>query len=284
MKRFLITSMYAAVASSAFAVFGLLSTDHDEFADFVGTYGGGSGVAISPYHVLTAAHLVPGGQLRDFTVKGETFNGVEALVHSSGDLALITLDRPVSNYVPLYAGGVTGQEVMIVGMGSTGDARDDGTGYDPNSSRMFRVVSNMVAGEMEMSVGGRLTKLLVADLDATGTTTPEPYNRDMLGDGGATAYEGGIDAGDSGGAWLVNTGEGWQLAGISLASLTANDAPTSMTNAHMRFGYGGSAAANVTSTGYGQWVAQAVPEPSLMVMAGLGLAALARRKKRANLN
>jgi hypothetical protein len=276
--------MAAAAASSAFAVFGILSNEHDEFADFVGTYGGGSGVAISPYHVLTTAHLVPGGELRDFSVRGETYSGVNALVHSTGDLAIITLDRAVSSYVPLYDGSVSGQEVMIVGMGATGDRRDDETGYDPNSSRKFRVVSNLVAGETEMTVGGRLTEMLLADLDAAGTSTPEPFNRDMLGDGGATAYEGGVDAGDSGGAWLVNTAEGWQLAGVIVARLTANDAPDSLTNAHMRYGYGGSAAANVTATGYGDWVAQSVPEPSMMIVAGLGLAALARRKKRASLN
>src|ERR1044072_5081391 len=97
----------------------------------------------------------------------------------------------------------------MVGFGSTGTARADHKGYsDAGGGGTRRTATNRVAFSQMVSSPPFSTVSLIADLDSADSSTPSPYNRDWFGDGGATSNEGGVLGGESGGAWIIDTGGG----------------------------------------------------------------------------
>lgn len=198
----------------------------------------GSAVAITPLHILTAAHLLDGnsdGQI-DAQPQGITFNlnvggnltheihGTAALIHPdftgflspslNDDLAIVVLDTPLPMDLPTYS--LYGQpidlgtEITLVGYGRSGYGD---TGQTDGSS--FTVKRS----------GDNVIDVLAPDDDPGGLATDETFFYDFDGPPGTLNMMGGptlgndietiIAPGDSGGPSFVRQGDQYMLAGIN---------------------------------------------------------------------
>lgn len=284
---------FAAVAfASGLAAIGAASygrntnpSSADTTFTTVGLIGGGSGTVIAPNWVLTARHVSG-----NINLNGTTYVHDARYEHPTSDLALLHYNTPFSEWTPLITSSALGMETTIVGFGHSANPRANNTGYNwVDSFGTRRTVTNTIGLSLQLTVSygfGDLTfQNYLADLDSHSTATPAPYNRDWFGDGGATANEGNVGGGDSGGAWMVNQGGQWRIAGVTTIAISADPLPPGATEnsntVYFAFGVSGSGAADLWDPVNRNWINNTmVPEPGTIAVVGIGFAALLRRRRK----
>ncbi len=101
---------------------------------FVGMINGGTGVAVGPREILTAAHVGAGSGNR-FVLGGRSYRAVSAITSDAADLVRITLDRDLPGYYPIADGSLKrGARLTVAGFGLTADGSDR-TGYGWSDER-----------------------------------------------------------------------------------------------------------------------------------------------------
>lgn len=225
-----------------------------EFPALVDLPGEGHGVLVAPQWVVTAAHAVSWQpEIRQVSVNGKPLDVERLVIHpghrkppqalldqalatwdwtlfrvllaSSDDIALIKLARPVEDVAPVAmntSDGEFDQTVTIVGKGATGNGV---TGYEFSGSHRtaLRRAHNTVT-----SADGRWLC----------------YVFDKPSD--ALPLEGGSGSGDSGGPVLIQSGEGWVVAGLTSWSDPQSSDRTP--------GHYGQITCNVRLSHYADWI------------------------------
>lgn len=249
-RPILLISLFAASALRAVAIVPDNGPDSD--FTFVGQVGGASGVAIGVRSVITAKHV--GGM--SFTVGGSTFNAVSRINHATYDLSVLNFDTDLPGFYSIADTSSIGSTLTMVGFGQTGVENATGTGYAiTGGAGTRRKGDNALHGKQFVTDFG---PSLLSFLEFSG--------------------EAAVANGDSGGGFFM----GGELVGVNSFIFTTNENLPAYGFASVNGGtpYFGSGAIDLTDPGVRAWVNQAVPEPATMLAFGVGLAALARRRRR----
>jgi hypothetical protein len=200
---------YASVGAISFT-----DADHESFF--------ASGTLISPYWVLTAAHVTQAISAATFNVGGSTgFNGTTytiadhfshpnwpgALTTAGNDIGLIRLSSPVTDITPgsrYYSGNELGQLATSVGFGLTGTGL---TGQQANTLGTKRAIQNDI--DAFGSAFGYQNGIFASDFDDPNGNVTGP-----LGSTITRALEGCIAGGDSGGAAFISANGRAYVAGV----------------------------------------------------------------------
>jgi len=284
--------VFACLAPLSQAIYGAGSLDAPGF-DYVGMLSGSSAAVVGPNWVLTAKHV--GGV--EFLLNGVKYVAEQRYDNPDADIALLRFKETFAGWYSPYYGDPTGQTLHYVGFGLTASFRTESvcleaygasgaqymyTGYHmaTNTGGVKRMMTNTAGGLQTVDYGwgaGWIQKCIVADLDYTSDLAPAGSRVDTLGDGGATALEGGLLYGDSGSpAFLLVNGQ-WRIVGVNVAIDDANGPNPGGDDNYLDFG----------DVFYSTWVGEyrewmettmnPVPEPANL---GLGLAAALRKRRK----
>jgi hypothetical protein len=290
----------ADVASSPFAGVG--------FVDAIGS--GGTGEAISPTQILTAAHVITNGSYSASNpIKFSLNNGPTPTIITAAsvavdplftgvtgsdadDLAIITLSSPLPAGTPIYpldtAPLAEGQTLTLVGYGTSGNGV---TGYDPTdypqSDTIKRVGENDAdaAAVLDTTTGGfdavapyAGEQTYLFDFDGPDATTnidfgfPVPNDLTLGNDVETT-----IGQGDSGGPAFILVNGQYEIAALN--NFTFQVSSTSPAAGY--FGSGGGGPVISGYTGTGEFLAPyAAPEPGPLAALGIGAALLTLKVRR----
>ncbi len=219
---------------------------------FIGQVGGSSAVAIGARSVITAKHV--GGTA--FTLGGTTFTATSRIDSPTFDLAVLNFGVNLPGFYSIGSASPIGSTLTMVGFGGTGVLNGAGNGYTITGGGGTRRkgTNTLDFKEFVPDFGPSLLSWLVGNGDAA------------------------LVAGDSGGGFFIGT----ELVAVnsfifSTSTTLPNYGFASQNGGTPYFGSGG---IDLTDPGVRAWVDSAVPEPASMAVLALGLAALARRKRK----
>lgn len=208
----------------------------------------GSGVAISPNWVLTAAHV--GGSR--FEQNGQIYTVVQTITHPTADIALKRVVGPVQSALPMkfnvFSGAVPtvqtnlpGTVMTLAGYGITGSATATGYTYDDGTQGTRRVGRNamdLFIPNVPVDLGGgniRTSNYIFYDLDDPAGVSPV----NILGGPRVGTDEGGMSVFDSGCPWTVQENNRYRVVGIG--GIVGTFSGTGVTRPYNWGGFGGAA-------------------------------------------
>lgn len=277
------------------------NTTNSPYAGVV-SVNGASGVALTPYHILTAKHVVSGGTATVVVNFGgnatQTLSSAAVALQPSApgsewyynDLAIVTLSQPLAPGVPTYQlyrnAPTTGFVVTLVGYGAYGSG--DAAGYPiAGSSTVKRVGFNKLDLIQSDPAGpdaqGRTAQIYAFDFDGPDGTTnvigpATPPNRTLGND-----VEAMLGPGDSGGPAFVD--DNGTLRVIAVNGFVTNFGNTAVSVPQWGTGGGGALVFP-----YLDWIDSVIspvpnpipePWPAIPFAAALGFLHFVRRRGRA---
>lgn len=278
LKRFVVVGLVFSLAVSGWSVIATTSTTLPNPADttwqWVGQMNGASAVAIGPRTVLTAAHVGAGS----FVLGSNTYTALNSFVNpDSPDLLLVNLNQTLPGFYNVATSAPLNSTITMVGFGGSGVVNATNTGYNQTIGAGTRRAGQNTLDDFQFvgTIGNSHLSYIASAGDAV------------------------LVSGDSGGGWFNSSG---QLIGINsfIFNLTSGytgappplpdfgfasanpgwSFPAGGVNIPAGTAYFGSGAIDVTASNIRTWITtNAVPEPTSMLAIGLGLAALARRRK-----
>lgn len=219
-----------------------------------------SGVAIGPDLILTAKHVGVG----NFELPGVgVFSPITGSQRSTpdGDLLIFRIDGTLPSWSQVLVDDVVGETVSVVGFGSTGVLRTDGSGYNNIGNAGIRRVAPTTV-DFTANV----------DLDTLGFS--QSY-LSLLRRAGDAALGGG----DSGGGWFVERNGTQYLAGInSFRGTTGTGTNFTFSNDLDNGFFSGAVNLGLYKEFFAANGVAVVPEPATALVLSLGLLAVRRRR------